>query len=140
MLLSRFKTLLILCLIATASPSLFSQKIGFIDSETVRQEFKEAEQAEQKIQSIVNDWKIELEAMQEQINSLRKDIEKNRLIWSDVEKLKNELELEKLIKKKSDYTTELFQPGGEFDKVVKRIQGPVETKIYENMLIESTEE
>ncbi|MFA7327230.1 MAG: OmpH family outer membrane protein [Candidatus Kapaibacterium sp.] len=113
-----------------ASPSLFSQRVGFFNSETIRQKFEESSQADQRIQTIVDEWKREIKAMQEQINKLEYEIKKNRLIWSDEERQKNESDLEKLTIKKSDYATGKFQPGGEFDKTVKQIQVPVEAKIY----------
>ena len=68
--------------------------------------------------------------MQEQIIKLEYEIKKNRLIWSDEERIKNEMDLKKLTAKKTEYATEKFQPGGEFDKTVKMIQQPVESKIY----------
>lgn len=130
MLLNRYKILIIISLFAMASPSLLSQRVGFFNSETIREKFTEAEQAEQRIQTIVDEWKREIKAMQEQINKLEYEIKKNRLIWSDEERSKNEQDLKKLIEKKTSYATEKFQPGGEFDKTVKMIQQPVESKIY----------
>ncbi len=140
MLLNKYKILLILCLFAMASPSLYSQRVGFFNSETIRQKFQEAEQAEQRIQTIVDEWKREIKAMQEQINKLEYEIKKNRLIWSDEERQKNETDLEKMVSKKSDYATDKFQPGGEFDKTVKQIQVPVEAKIYAAVQKVSAEE
>jgi outer membrane protein len=113
-----------------ASPSLFSQKAGFLNSEAMRQQMPEVEQAEQSIKTIVDEWKIEITAMQEQINKLETEIRNNRLIWSDKERQKNESDLEKLVKTKSDYSSDKFRPGGEFDKIVKQIQEPIESKIY----------
>lgn len=128
--LNRYKILLILCFFAFATPSLFSQRVGFVNSETIRKKFPDAEQAEQRIQTIVDEWKREIKSMQEQIDKLEYDIKKNRLIWSDEERQKNETDLAKLKKSKTDYATDKFQPGGEFDKTVKAIQTPVEAKIY----------
>ena len=129
--LNRYKILLILCFFAFATPSLFSQRVGFVNSETIRKKFPDAEQAEQRIQTIVDEWKREIKSMQEQIDKLEYDIKKNRLIWSDEELQKNETDLAKLKKSKTDYATDKFQPGGEFDKTVKAIQTPIEIKIYE---------
>ncbi|PKL79791.1 MAG: hypothetical protein CVV25_06675 [Ignavibacteriae bacterium HGW-Ignavibacteriae-4] len=132
MLLNRFKILLILSLFALVSQSLFSQEEGVLDSEVIRQKFEEAKHAEQRIQTIVDEWKLEIKAMQEQINKLESDIQKNRLIWSDEERQKNVSELEMITKKKSDYAKEKFQAGGEFDKIVKEIQEPVEVKLNDS--------
>ncbi len=139
MLLNRFK-IIILCLFAMASPALYSQSVGFMDSEAIRQEFQEAELAEQRIQTKVDEWKLEINAMQEQINKLEHDISKNRLVWSEEELQKNEADLEKLVNMKSDYNWEKFRPGGEFDNTVKLIQEPIEAKIYDEIQQKSIEE
>lgn len=131
---------MILCLFAFASPTLFSQRAGFVDMETIRKKFQEAEIAEQRIRTIVEVWKLEIKAMQEQINKLEYEIENNRLIWSEEVRKKNEMDLEQLVKKKSDYSTEKFQPGGEFDKIAKHIQAPVEAKINDYIQENSIEE
>jgi Skp family chaperone for outer membrane proteins len=129
MLQNKHKILIIIALLALASPSLFSQGVGFVNSEAVRQKFPEAEQAEQLIQTIVDEWKLEIKAMTEQISKLEYDIKKNRLIWSDEERQKNETALADLQKEKTDFTTEKFSPGGEFDKLVKKIMAPVLEKL-----------
>lgn len=139
MFLYRFKIILIICFFALVSPSLFSQKVGFVDSEMIRQKFPDAEQAEQRIQTIVDDWKREIKSMQEQIDKLENDITKNRFIWSDFELQKNENELAKIKKSKSDYIIDKFKSGGEFDKIVKTIQSPIEAKIYEAIQNDSSE-
>lgn len=97
-----YKILLIVGLLAVATPSLYSQRVGFFNSETIREKFQEAKQAEQRIQTIVDEWKREIKAMQEQISKLEYDLKKNRLIWSDDERRKNEMDLEKLKKKKTN--------------------------------------
>ena len=137
MLLNRYKIILILCLFALASPPLFSQDGGLLTSETIS---KELELDEYRIQTIVDEWKREIKAMQEQINKLEYEIKKNLLIWSDEERQKNESDLEKLTLKKSDYATGKFQPGGEFDKTVKQIQEPVVAKLNDALQKMSDEE
>ena len=140
MIFKHYKILLIVGLLVIATPSLYSQRVGFFNSETIREKFQEAKQAEQRIQTIVDEWKREIKAMQEQINKLEYDLKKNRLIWSDEERRKAEMDLEKLKTKKDEYATKRFKPGGEFDETVKMIQQPVESKIYAAVQKVSAEE
>lgn len=92
--------------------------------------FTEAQQAEQRIQSIVEEWKRELESMMQQIQDIEFDIKKNRLIWSDEEKLQKETELKKLQADRESFARAKFEPRGDYDAIVKQIMDPVETKIY----------
>jgi len=70
--------------------SLKAQRVGFINSQTIRDNFIEAQQAEQRIQSFVDEWKREFATMQTNIGNLEFDINKNRLIWTDAEKAAKE--------------------------------------------------
>jgi outer membrane protein len=108
----------------------YSQRVGFIASDVIREKFPEAKQAEQRIRSIVEEWKRELEDMDKRIESLKFEINKNRLIWTEEEKRQKEKELEDLNTQKLTYSRKKFEPGGEYDMIVKTIMQPVEDKIY----------
>ncbi len=110
--------------------NLFAQKVAFISSETIRTKFPDAQQAEQRIQSIVDGWKRDNDNTQKKIDALEFEIKKNRLIWTDQEKIEKDNELEKLKKGKIDFNTLKYEPGGDYDKTVQSIMQPVESKIY----------
>jgi len=74
--------ILFLLLISNA----YSQRVGFIASDVIREKFPEAKQAEQRIRSIVEEWKRDIEDMEKRIENLKFEINKNRLIWTEEEK------------------------------------------------------
>jgi outer membrane protein len=117
-------------LILISSSPIFAQKIAFIASDVIRDKFPEAKSAEQRLKSIVDDWKRELEAMDKQIEELKLEISKNRLIWSDDEKNSKNKELEDLIMQKQVYARSKFEQNGEYDQSVKMLMQPIEDKIY----------
>ncbi len=117
-------------IILLAPIQLFAQRVGFIASDIIREKFPEAKQAEQRIRSVVEEWKRELEDMDKRIENLKFEINKNRLIWTEEEKRNKEKELEDLTTQKLTYSRKKFEPGGEYDILVKTIMQPVEEKIY----------
>jgi len=123
------KILLIVVLILSSLANGFAQKVGFINSDVIRDNFPEAKQAEQRLQSIVEEWKRELEAIENNIQILEDEIQKNRLIWSDEEKIQKEKELELLKKRRQTYAKEKFDIDGEYDKAVKILMKGIEEKI-----------
>lgn len=125
---SLFSLVFLLLLLFTGT--LFSQKVAFIASDVIRDRFPEAKSAEQRLKSIVDDWKRELEAMDRQIEELKLEISKNRLIWSDDEKNMKNKELEDLIMQKQVYARQKFEQNGEYDQSVKMLMQPVEDKIF----------
>ena len=107
-----------------------AQKVGFISSDDIRQHFNEAKQADQRILSIVEEWKRELESMKIQIDELDRDIKKNRLVWTDEERQLKEKELETLKTQQASFAKTKFEADGEYDKTCKEIIQKVEEKIY----------
>ncbi len=124
------KIVLWISLIFLSVISAFSQKVGFINSNTIREKYPDAQQAKQRVQSMVDEWKRELDAMQQKVDNLEFDIKKNRLIWTEAEKQSKDSELGTLKKTREDYAKSIFEMNGKHDQAVKTIFTPVEEKIY----------
>lgn len=118
----------------------YAQRVGFISSDVIRKHLPEAQAANQRIQSIVEEWKRELDAIETNIKNMQFDIEKNRLIWSDKEKYDKETQLGDLQRSKVTFAKMKFEAGGEYDVTVETIMKPVEEKIYAAVQQVSAEE
>lgn len=117
-------------LLITTSISLLAQKVGFVNSNTIREKFPDAMQSQQRVQSMTDEWKRELDAMQQKVDNLEFEIKKNRLIWTETERQNKESELGMLIKNREDFAKSVFEPKGKYDLAVETIFTPVEEKIY----------
>ena len=126
------KSLILCALVATvlAPTWLAAQRVGFVASDLIREKFPDAQQADQRIKSVVEEWKRELDGMEKSIEAAEADIRKNRLIWSDDEKALKDKDLESLKSQYRDFSRKKFEPNGEYDATVKTIMKPVEEKIY----------
>ncbi|MDT3741379.1 MAG: hypothetical protein RO257_17975 [Candidatus Kapabacteria bacterium] len=113
----------------------FAQKVGFLNSDTLREKFPEILQAQQKVQSLTDEWKRELYSMQLKADNLEFEIKKNRYIWTETERQNKESELDMLKKTREDYARTIFEPNGKYDRTVDSIYSPVEEKI--NHLLEN---
>ncbi len=111
------------------SSKMNAQKVGFISSDDIRKNFPEAKQAEQRLKSIVEEWKRELQSYKENIAILEDDIKKNRLVWSDQERYQKESELKDLKKSQRTFAKNKFEAGGEYDNAVKMLMKKIEEKI-----------
>lgn len=109
---------------------LYSQKIAFISSAQIRESFLEAKSADQRIRTIVDEWKREEKEMDQLIEAKEFEIQKNRLIWTENEKIQNNNELRDLKNQRMNFSKEKYAVGGEYDKIVVAILKPVEEKIY----------
>lgn len=127
----KFRNVAIFVLLLIASANLaMAQRVAFINSNTIREKFPEAQQAQQRVQSMTDEWKRELDAMQQKIDNLEFEIKKNRLIWTEDERRTKESELGSQKRVREDYAKTIFEPTGKYDQAVKTIFTPVEEKIY----------
>jgi outer membrane protein len=110
--------------------SVHAQKVGYVSSQTIREKFPEAKQAEQRLQTMVDNWKRELEDQQKVINELELEIKKNRLVWTETEKTEKIANLEKKKKEREEYATRKLGPNGEYDAAIALVFRGVEEKIY----------
>lgn len=113
-----------------ASNLLFAQRVAFFNSQTVREKYPDAQQAQQRVQSMTDEWKRELDAMQMKIDNLDFEIKKNRLIWTETERIAKDTELLNLKKQRDENARQIFEPNGKFDAAAKTIYTAVEEKIY----------
>ncbi len=107
----------------------YGQKVAFMNSTIIRKYYPDAKQAEQRIQSFVDEWNRDLDVREQKINALEFEIKKNRLIWTASEKESKENTLKAQKKSRDEFAKEKFTPGGEYDKLTREMLGPIESKI-----------
>ncbi|HRP01955.1 MAG TPA: OmpH family outer membrane protein [Candidatus Kapabacteria bacterium] len=124
------KYLIIFISLICASNIMLAQRVGFFNSQTIREKLPDAQQAKQRVQSMTDEWQRELDAMQMKIDNLEFEIKKNRLVWTEVERLAKDTELQTLKKQRDENARQIFEPNGKYDNAVKTIFTSVEEKIY----------
>lgn len=107
-----------------------SARVGFISSAEIRKRFPEAQQAEQRLRSLSDEWQRTVEEMGVQIARQEEEIRKNRLLWTEEERQQKETELERLRRRREEFFRQCFAPGGRYDSAAAAIYQPVEAKMY----------
>ena len=114
-----------------ASPlATLAQKVGYVSTETIQENYDDAKQAEERLDALVNGWKDEINQMNRDIEEMELDAKKNRLIWSDKEREQHERELDEKRRYRDRFAREKFEPGGEYDQNAEEFYGFVYQKIY----------
>lgn len=107
-----------------------AQKIGYVSTDAIRAQFEPNKQAEERLNSYVEEWKTELAQRQRDIDELDLEIRKNRLIWSDQERQTKEKEVEEKRRDRDQFARMKFEPGGEHDQQAEVLFKAVWNKIY----------
>jgi len=109
---------------------LAQQKIGFIDSESIMKQLPEAQDAQKKIDILIQNWKDEIAEMEKDWKAKFDTYDKRKLIMSDQSRANSEKELQDLDKKIMDYRTQKFGQNGELSAKQLEAIKPIQDKIF----------
>lgn len=107
-----------------------AQKIGYVATDLIRSKYEANQQAEQRLESQVAEWKEEIGQRQRDIEELELETKKNRLVWSDTERQQKEVQLEEKRRDRDKVAKARFEPGGEYDQMAESLFKGVWSKIY----------
>jgi outer membrane protein len=121
----------LLLFVLTLSLPLFSQvKVGYVDSETIMKQLPEAQEAQRKIDALVQQWQAELQKMKDEWKSKYDEYERRKLILTDEARAQMERELSELDRRIAEFQMQKFGPDGELYRKQDELIKPVQSKIF----------
>jgi outer membrane protein len=105
-------------------------KIGYVDSDTIMGKLTDAQDAQQKLDALVQEWQTELNKIEKEWKDKYDDYEKRKLIMSDQTRVETEAELVKLESKMTDYRQKKFGTGGELFQKQDELMKPVQNRVF----------
>ena len=114
-------------------------RIGYVDSDTIMDNFPDAQDANQKLDALVREWQDELNKLENNWKTKYDDYEKRKLIMTDQTRSEIEGELVKLEKQIADYREKKFGTDGELFQKQDELMRPVQNKVF-NAIQEVAEE
>lgn len=104
-------------------------RIGYVNSQRIFAESPEFQEAQARFDKEVEDWNIRAAALNDVVDSLELEKEKNSLIWSASKRK----EVDDLLTAKQDslqqYLDETFGPNGKAEKRMAELSRPIEERI-----------
>ena len=127
----------ILCLFSGFS--LAQLKIGYVDSNTIFNKLPDAQDARQKLDTFIRQWKSELAKMQADLNAKKDDYQRRKLIMTDQTKKETETEIAKMEKDIDSYRDQKFGTRGELFQKQDELMKPIQNKVF-NIIKEVAQE
>jgi len=109
--------------------SVFAQKIGYIDSRKILSSYKEAQDAQERLDKINKEWEAEAREMQKQFQDLGEQLDSQALLLSDERKQEKQQELQNLYLKIQQFQADKWGQNGEYFKKNQEIMQPVIDKV-----------
>jgi outer membrane protein len=104
-------------------------KIGYVNSQQIFAESPEFQEAQDRFDNEVEDWNNRAAALNDVVDSIKLENEKNSLIWSASKRK----EVEDLLAAKQDslqrYLDETFGPNGKAERRMAELSKPIEERI-----------
>jgi outer membrane protein len=110
--------------------SIAQLKIGYVDSNTIFDKLPDAQDARQKLDSYIRDWKSELAKMQSELAAKKDDFERRKLIMTDQTKKDMEADIQKLENNINDYRDKKFGTHGELFQKQDELMKPIQNKVF----------
>ena len=113
-----------------ASPLLAQLKIGYIDSDTIMDNFPDVQDARKELDAMIRDWQTELRNLETEFTREKDDFDKRNLIMTDQTRTEAEKELAELERNISAFRDKKFGPKGELFQKQDELMKPLQNKIF----------
>ncbi|MBN1465317.1 OmpH family outer membrane protein [candidate division KSB1 bacterium] len=113
------------CLSADVS----AQKFGYINSQQILAQYKEAQDAQEQLDKINKEWEAEGRELQAQFQELGQQLESQSLLLSEERQQEKQAELQALYQKIQQFQNEKWGQNGEFFRKQEEIMKPIYDKI-----------
>lgn len=124
------KLIFIPILFIILSPLYSQVKIGYINSEAIMKELPEAQDAQRKLDNLVQEWQAELRKMESEWKRKYDDYDRNKLLMSDQTRAEKEKELVELENRIVQYREQKFGQNGELFQKQEEFMKPIQNKIF----------
>ena len=122
-----FSVMLILLL--SMSMNLFAQKLGYVNSQQILAQYKEAQDSQEQLDKINREWEAEGRELQAQFQELGQQLESQSLLLSEERQQEKQAELQALYQKIQQFQNEKWGQNGEFFRRQEELLKPIYDKI-----------
>lgn len=126
----KFTLICLAALLFISTPNFAQLQIGYVNSDAILKNLPDAQDAQKKIDALIQEWKEEIQKMERELDTKTKDFDKRKLVMSDNKKIVIEKELEKLESDISKYRESKFGYKGELYSQQEEIMKPIQNRVF----------
>lgn len=105
-------------------------KIGYVDSDTIMDNFPDVQDARQKLDALFQEWQTEVRKLESELKAKQDDYEKRKLIMTEQTSSEIKAEISKLEKDIADYRDKKFGANGELFQKQNELMKPIQNKVF----------
>ena len=124
------KLLFLICLLACGATALHAQKFALVDMEYILGNIPAYERANEQLNQISKTWQAEIEALDNEAQTLYKNYQNEMVFLSEAQKKEREQAIVDKEKEAADLKKKYFAPEGELFKKRASLIQPIQDEIY----------
>jgi outer membrane protein len=126
---ARMATILVLIFAASFQTG-FSQRFAYVDSDYILNNIPEYRSAQERLDKLSEEWQKEVEARYQEVESLYRKYQQDRVLMSDEMQRKREEEIVSREAAAAELQRKYFGPGGELFKSQEELLRPIQDRVY----------
>jgi len=115
-------------------------KIGYVDSDTIMDNYPDVQDARQKLDALIQEWQTEIRRLESELKAKQDDYDKRKLIMTEQTSIEVMAEITKLQKDIADYRDKKFGANGELFQKQNELMKPIQNKVFTIIQQVATEE
>jgi len=115
-------------------------KIGYVDSDTIMDNFPDVQDARQKLDALFQEWQTEVRKLESELKAKQDDYDKRKLIMTEQTSVEAKADITKLEKEIADYRDKKFGANGELFQKQNELMKPIQNKVFTIIQQVATEE
>ncbi|MBE0570036.1 MAG: OmpH family outer membrane protein [Ignavibacteriaceae bacterium] len=115
-------------------------KIGYVDSDTIMDNYPDVQDARQKLDALIQEWQTEIRKLESELKAKQDDYDKRKLIMTEQTSAEAMAEITKLQKDIADYRDKKFGANGELFQKQNELMKPIQNKVFTIIQQVATEE
>lgn len=106
------------------------QKIGYVDTKVILDGMQDAKDAQQNLDLVVDQWKSQINSLNDSLKLMKEDYEKKKLILTDNVRKQKEDEIKAMEQRVADFKVQKFGENGEYFQKQSELMKPVQDKVF----------
>jgi outer membrane protein len=115
-------------------------KIGYVDSDTIMDNYPDVQDARQKLDALIQEWQTEVRKLESELKAKQDDYDKRKLIMTEQTSVEAKADITKLEKEIADYRDKKFGANGELFQKQNELMKPIQNKVFTIIQQVATEE
>jgi len=107
------------------------QKIGYVNTDEILAKLPEYQGISQRLNRITQQWRNEIDEMEQQIQELQKEFEAKEVLYTEQVRKQKKNEIEQLKQQKNTFIDNKFGKDGEYFQRQKELLEPVQRVVFD---------